>query len=117
MESYEQARIEEVRNTPVITMIERPELPVKRNRRGIILNTAVGLVLGAMVGLFTAFGRDFVARSRTAEPEEFATLVSLKNEALADLRRMLLPFSKARRGQSGDDVNTKVRYRSDSETT
>lgn len=117
MESYEQARIEEVRNTPVITMIERPELPVKRNRRGIILNAAVGLVLGAMVGLFTAFGRDFVARSRTAEPEEFATLVSLKNEALADLRRMLLPFSKARRGQSGDDVDTKVRYRSDSETT
>ncbi|MDT8340451.1 MAG: Wzz/FepE/Etk N-terminal domain-containing protein [Longimicrobiales bacterium] len=55
VESYEQARIAEVRDTPVITILQRPFLPLEPDRRGAILSLALGVVLGAMAGVVLAF--------------------------------------------------------------
>ena len=35
-QSYEQAKIEEVRDTPALTLIDQPELPVQPDRRGLL---------------------------------------------------------------------------------
>jgi uncharacterized protein involved in exopolysaccharide biosynthesis len=48
-QSYERSRIEEVRNTPVITVIETPEHFVLRKPRYTVLKTAMGL-LTALLG-------------------------------------------------------------------
>jgi uncharacterized protein involved in exopolysaccharide biosynthesis len=49
--AYEQARIDEVRDTPVVAVVERPNLPLQSNPRGTVLKTAFGAVLGAVAGM------------------------------------------------------------------
>ena len=62
-QSYEQARIEEVRNTPVITTIERPNLPANPVSRRLIIKGFAALAVGAMLGVSLAFGVDLKRRA------------------------------------------------------
>ncbi|UCC24253.1 MAG: hypothetical protein JSU98_10995 [Gemmatimonadales bacterium] len=55
LQSYEQARISEVRDTPVITVLQSPYLPPKPDGRGLTLRLALGVVLGGMLGVVLAF--------------------------------------------------------------
>lgn len=55
VQSFEQARISEVRDTPVITVLQSPYLPVEPDGRGLVLRAALGVVLGGMVGIVLAF--------------------------------------------------------------
>jgi len=59
---YEDARVREVRDTPVITVIEKPTLPVEpdpRGRVGILVGgTAIGLLVGIVMALLAnGFGQ------------------------------------------------------------
>jgi uncharacterized protein involved in exopolysaccharide biosynthesis len=56
-QSYEQARMEEVRDTPVITVLERPVVPIRPNSRHVLQRLLFALIVGAMVGVFLAFVR------------------------------------------------------------
>jgi len=94
-ESNEQARIDEVRNTPVITVVDQPVLPAFPDRRRLVFKAASALVLGVLLGAFFAVIRDFVGRRSEIEPEEFEAMKALKAEAISDLRRFIPPF-KAR---------------------
>jgi uncharacterized protein involved in exopolysaccharide biosynthesis len=70
---YERARIEEVRNTPVITILESPEGSAKRTM-GVLASLVLGLVLGGVVGMVGALAGEFVRRQRllnTADVAEF----------------------------------------------
>ena len=60
---YEQARMQEVNDTPVITVIDVAAPPVRRSRPQRTLLVLLGLVLGAMVGTFWAAGADYIERS------------------------------------------------------
>lgn len=55
VQSYEQARISEVRDTPVITVLQSPYLPPGPDDRRLVLALALGIVLGGMVGVVLAF--------------------------------------------------------------
>jgi capsule polysaccharide export protein KpsE/RkpR len=55
LQSHEQARIAEVRDTPVITLIQVPFLPPGPDRRRLVLRAALGIVLGGMAGILLAF--------------------------------------------------------------
>lgn len=68
-QSYEQARIEEVRDTPVITVMEPPEVPAKPDPRRLALRAVLGLALGLVFGVVAAFVREFftVAGGRDTE--------------------------------------------------
>ena len=63
-QSYEQAKIEEVRDLPVITTISEPEVPVLPDPRGLLLRTLFALVAGAGIGLAIGFIREWMARRR-----------------------------------------------------
>lgn len=69
-QNYEQARIEEVRNTPVITVIDSPIGSAKR-QRGLVKKSAIGLVLGGLLGLGLSLLGEQIQRRRNAEPDEF----------------------------------------------
>jgi uncharacterized protein involved in exopolysaccharide biosynthesis len=73
-QSYEQARIEEVRNTPVITVIDSPMGSAKR-QRGLVKKTAIGLVLGTLLGLGIALIGEQLRRRREADPAAYEDLV------------------------------------------
>jgi len=87
-ESYEQSRIDEVRNTPVITVVEPPELPARPDPRRLALKGVLGLMLGGMVGVFWAFGREMMATSRERDPDDYAEFARLREAAKEDLRRL-----------------------------
>jgi len=55
IQSFEQARISEVRDTPVITVLQQPYVPVEPDRRGLVLALLTGLLLGAVAGGIMAF--------------------------------------------------------------
>lgn len=86
-QSYEQARLQEVRNTPVITVLEAPVEPVDRNPRGLKQRGILGLVLGLVLGSIYAFGREFSSRDSAQSPG-FRELRRVTNEALEDLGRL-----------------------------
>ena len=74
-QSYEAARIDEVRNTPVITVVEAPDLPAKPNPRLAlvkgVLAGLVGLALGALLAAARqAFGGAFGMLGTGAAVEE-----------------------------------------------
>ena len=85
-QSYEQARIDQVRDTPVFTVIDRPSFPTRPDRRGLVVRTAYALIAGTLLGLVLALGLDALSPRRGADDpmEEFA---SLRREFARDLRR------------------------------
>ena len=69
-QAYEQARIEEVRNTPIITVVDRP-WGSARPGEGPIIAAAIGLSLGFVAALGLIFALEYLQRQRgTAEMAE-----------------------------------------------
>jgi uncharacterized protein involved in exopolysaccharide biosynthesis len=83
---FEQARIEEVRDTPVITVIDRPERPVQRDSRGLIKKGILAVILGSVLGLGVAFAREGMLRSGRTGSAELQEFSELRREALDELR-------------------------------
>lgn len=85
--AYEQAKIDEVRDTPVITVVERPEPAARPDTRGIATKGVASLIAGFLIGVLIALaleGFSSTPGSRSAEQEEFRKLGSA---TLRDLRR------------------------------
>lgn len=61
-QAYEQARIAEVRNTPVITLIDAPGGSAHPRPRRTVLKAGLGLLFGGMLGLLVVFGKEFLRR-------------------------------------------------------
>lgn len=88
-QSYEQARISEVRNTPVITVVEPPEEPVQRDPRGLKLRGLLGLALGAVIGIALAFGREFTRERPEDGSGAYRKLHAMWRDMVDDLRRVI----------------------------
>lgn len=73
---YEEARIQEVNDAPVITVIDQAVPPQKRSGPRRLLNVLFAFVLGGTVGIFGVFGQEFVEHAKNKEPEEFRKLAS-----------------------------------------
>ncbi len=86
-QAFEQAKIDEVRDTPVITVLGEPEKPLRPDRRGLLRKGLLALAVGLILGVLLALARDFMSRSGGAESEEFAEFSTLKRDALGDLKR------------------------------
>lgn len=67
VQSFEQARIDEVRNTPLTTIVEPPDLPPQPDPRRLVLKTLLGLTAGLLSGTFLAAVRDFSRRATLVE--------------------------------------------------
>jgi uncharacterized protein involved in exopolysaccharide biosynthesis len=79
VEAYERARIDEVRNTPVITVVDTPEGSAER-AGSLLLYALLGLVLGFTLAVGIAFMLQHLDRQRSLHPAEFAELARLKRE-------------------------------------
>jgi uncharacterized protein involved in exopolysaccharide biosynthesis len=83
--SYEQAKIEEVRDLPVITVLEPPEYPIMPDPRGGKRRVLLGLLVGLAFGVSLAFVRDRLAANRDVKSDELDEFAALKRDALGDL--------------------------------
>lgn len=68
VQSFEQARIAEVRDTPVMTVLQPPYMPPGPDERRLKLFLALGLVLGAMGGTVLAFVVEAFKRPGSGDP-------------------------------------------------
>jgi len=93
-QAYEQARIDEVRNTPLITVIDQPVPPALPEPRGWLLKFLLGLILGLLTGSVLAFIREFGERAKTEENrayDEFRAVVQDARKDFFGLRRSSAP--------------------------
>jgi uncharacterized protein involved in exopolysaccharide biosynthesis len=68
VQALDEARIAEVRDTPVITVLQAPYLPPGPDDRSLLLAIALGLVLGGMAGVVLAFVVEAVRRPAVGDP-------------------------------------------------
>ncbi len=96
-QALEQARIAEVRDTPVITIVSQPIQPAKGDRRNLVLKAAALYVALLGVAIVLAFGAEIVSLASGVRPpeNELRTLIAATKEELAALRRRV-PFLRAR---------------------
>ncbi len=87
-QAYEAARIDEVRNTPVLTRIETPRAPAMHDPKGRVLIVLLGGILGMMVAIPTALIRHATGTRQGNHDPEFEKLSGLWHETLGDMRRM-----------------------------
>jgi uncharacterized protein involved in exopolysaccharide biosynthesis len=98
MELVQSARLDEARDTPLLTLIEPPELAVKPLSRKVLLHGLVGLFIGLLVGIIWAVVRSYPPLA-SSSPEELNELAGLRRAAIADLksplRRLKLAWRKS----------------------
>jgi uncharacterized protein involved in exopolysaccharide biosynthesis len=85
-QAFEQAKIEEVRDTPVFTIIEPPVLPIRPTPRGTTFRGLFGVVLGLAIGLTLAMMRANREAAR-ASPGVLPDVGHLWADTVSDLRR------------------------------
>jgi uncharacterized protein involved in exopolysaccharide biosynthesis len=68
VQSFEEARIAEVRDTPVLTILQAPYLPPGPDDRSLLLALALGVVLGGMAGIVFAFIVEALRRPAPGDP-------------------------------------------------
>jgi uncharacterized protein involved in exopolysaccharide biosynthesis len=66
-QAYEQAKIDEVRDTPIVSVIERPNVPARPDARFLAVKAIIALLAGGLLGLLGALAGDFVRRSRARD--------------------------------------------------
>ncbi len=86
IQAYEQARMDEVRNTPVITTFEEPLLPALPDSRHLLARGLIVIFLGGVIAIFLAIGLEVFHRSRLDAPEQAERLRHLQEEVLQEIR-------------------------------
>ena len=101
-QAFEQARIEEVRNTSLLTLIDQPEVPPIPDTRGVLVKLVLGLTMGFLAGFGLAFVRDFDERAKDEGSEAYGEF----QQVLEDARRDLFGLRRSRRpAQSSADAD------------
>lgn len=83
--AYEQAKIEEVRDLPVISVLEPPELPIEPDPHGGKRKVILGMLVGLVIGVVLAFVLDRLAANRNVRSDELEEFAALKRDTLGDL--------------------------------
>ncbi|MBI4421981.1 MAG: hypothetical protein HY560_14245 [Gemmatimonadetes bacterium] len=84
-QAYEQARIDAVRDTPLITIIEHPEGSARRAGT-VWRNGVLALLFGAILALGIVTVSEYLARQRRESPEEYRELERAWQEIVTRVR-------------------------------
>jgi len=101
-QNRETARIEELRSTPVITVLERPEAFVEPDARGTIGKTIVAFFAVGFLAVGLAFLKEYLAKSREAGAADYQEFVSLGRASVAGMVARI-----RRRGSAGPHESKK----------
>jgi uncharacterized protein involved in exopolysaccharide biosynthesis len=110
-QSLEQARIDAVRDTPVLTIVAAADDSARPQARGTVLKTIVGFVAGLVLACMGAFMLELGRRMRADAPDDYKEFSVLRAEALNDLRhpvRLLRPLRVQSRPAAGTVGNPEL---------
>jgi uncharacterized protein involved in exopolysaccharide biosynthesis len=85
--AYDKARIEEVRDTPAISIVEPASLPENPDTSYGLRNTLLGAIAGLLVGIVIAFIRERMRETQEEGAPVYSTYRDLKRATVADLAR------------------------------
>jgi uncharacterized protein involved in exopolysaccharide biosynthesis len=102
---YETARIEEVNDTPLFTVIDPAVPPRERSGPRRVLWVFVAFVVGAVVSVSWAFGAEYLQRVRREDNPEYQQFDALLQQLRRTLGRAVrqLPEGEKRRPSQGVD--------------
>jgi uncharacterized protein involved in exopolysaccharide biosynthesis len=84
MQAYEEARVDEVRDTPVITVVDAPDGFAER-AWSLVVRALVAFIIGLVVAIALILFKEFVTQQRSANPEDFARFDEARRAALNGL--------------------------------
>jgi uncharacterized protein involved in exopolysaccharide biosynthesis len=87
---YETARIEEVNDTPVLTIIDRAVAPRERSFPRLGLFGGVALALGLLVGAVGALVAEALARARRADQTRYGAMQAALAAARTEFQALIL---------------------------
>jgi len=96
-QAFEQAKLDEVRQTATLTVLQPPIVPVSADPRGLIRRAMFALLFGLLVGVLFAYIRQYAEKARTNELDAYSEFRALKRETIADFRHPLRTITRARR--------------------
>jgi tyrosine-protein kinase Etk/Wzc len=79
--AHEEARIAEVRDTPVLTVIDSAIAPIKPSAPQRVLGTAIALIFGGALGVFLAYVAAARVRARTRQGPDYLAFRAAVEEA------------------------------------
>ena len=85
-QDYEEVRLREVRDTPVITIIEPPAVPTRPEPRGRLRSVVIGLVLGGVIGALLSFISALMRHMRTSGNPAADEFIGVLHEAISGIR-------------------------------
>lgn len=86
---YEDARIREVRDTPIINVVEPPRVKLEPEPRKLGRRALIGAVIGVILGIVLTLASETARRIARHRPDETAELSNAVREATSGLRRVL----------------------------
>jgi uncharacterized protein involved in exopolysaccharide biosynthesis len=95
-QAYERAKLEEVRDTPVLTVVQAPETPLKPDPRQLAARTLLFFFIAMMIASLVAIMRDRLGRHAGTSEDELLEFAELKRVALSDLRHPLRALRRRR---------------------
>ncbi|MFN2603840.1 MAG: hypothetical protein ABR582_13945 [Gemmatimonadaceae bacterium] len=93
-QAEERARIEEVRDTPAITVVQPAILPMTPDIGSGVRNTLLGAIAGMLIGIVLAFVRERIHETEIEQSPAYEAFTDLKRETMRDLSRPLAPVGK-----------------------
>jgi uncharacterized protein involved in exopolysaccharide biosynthesis len=96
-QTAEQARMDAVRDTPVLTVVEPADIPTRADSRGLLKFGLLGVFLGGALGVGLALARNVLERTGTATSPEFQEFRRLSREARSDLTHPWRLFARNRK--------------------
>ena len=87
-ESYEEVRIREVRDIPVITVVESARLPAAPEPRGRLIRAVLGAVVGGVIAVLLVLVSEMLKRGRAREDAKAAEFFRIVGE----IRRSLFSW-------------------------
>jgi len=86
---YEEARIAEVRDTPVLTIIDTATPPDKKSSPKILLNLLVATILGILTAMFVAHVSESRAIVKEVDPAQYSAFRDAYQDAVRGVRALL----------------------------
>lgn len=101
-QSYEQARIDEVRDTPVITIVDSADDALVMSGKNVKLSGVLGFIVGGMFALALAIALEYMSRERAMGSAEYSQFVELRRAIFSSLHIRRTGGSPNQKGSSGD---------------
>ena len=96
-QAYEQAKIEEARDTPGLRVVAPALVPVSANPRGLPQAVTLGLLIGMLVAVCVGLWSDYLQETADRDPDQVKLFRKTLREAIRDLTHPWGLFTRLRR--------------------